>query len=212
MRVTGWVSILAVLLGAAVGVSSSWVEYGVEREFGFSKPASIESQPVGDAGDLSAGRERKSMTDGVHDFGVMSPGEVRQHTFRVRNTGTIPLTTAVPGKILPVHRRKDVSQRGAARRRGRDRTELAVERLSVGVPPDSRFGTNDPARLELDLTVKGRVQQIVRPDPIAVSLDNVLPEKSRDVAVRVFGYRDEDLGVQEVSVSASLRQPTILRQ
>ena len=69
----------------------------------------------------------------------------------------------------------------------------------------ARFQTNDPARLELDLTVQGRVQQIVRPVPLAVSFGNVLAQQQREVSIQVFGYRDEDLRVDEVTF---LLEPT----
>ncbi len=197
MKVTGWVSVLAILLGGTVGVGSSWLEYGNERGFGFSKPASIESEPP--TMRETAGRARAQVDDdGIHDFGVMSRGETRRHTFLVRNTGTIPLRLRFLEKSCQC---TDVKMSRSEVPPG-EAAEIELSWHSndyrLEFRQAARFGTNDPARLELDLTVKGRVQQIVRPDPIAVSLNNVLVEKSRDVTVRVFGYRDEDLEVQEV--------------
>lgn len=201
MKRTWWITATAILTGAAIGVGSSWVEYAGDRGFGFSKPL-----PADDADSISpmtpnqsAGRARVSVEgDGVFDFGVMSRDETRSHTFVVQNTGTIPLKLRFLEKSCQC---TDVKMARTEVPPG----EFAEIELSwqpndykLEFAQTARFVTNDPARLELDLTVQGRVQQIVRPVPLAVSFGNVLADESRERQIHVFGYRDADLRVEEV--------------
>jgi hypothetical protein len=201
MNRTWSISVMAVLVGAAIGLGSSWYEYAGDRGFGFSKPL-----PANDADSVAAGtadhplgRARVAVEgDGIFDFGVMSKSETRSHTFVVQNTGTIPLTLRFLEKSCQC---TDVKMSGTEVLPGGSvEIELAWQpndyRLEFA--QTARFLTNDPARLELDLTVKGRVQQLVRPVPLAVSFGNVLSDDRREVKINVFGYRDADLSVENV--------------
>jgi hypothetical protein len=201
MTRTWWITACAILAGAAIGVGSSWYEYAGDRGFGFSKPLisddtdsitpTIPTHPAGRARVFIEG-------DGVFDFGVMSKSETRQHTFVVQNTGTIPLKLRFLEKSCQC---TDVKMSRTEVPPG-DSAEIELSwqpnDYKLEFAQTARFVTNDPARLELDLTVQGRVQQIVRPVPIAVSFGNVLSDESRETQIDVFGYRDADLRVEKV--------------
>ena len=199
MRTTWWVMVLAALLGLTAGIGSSWHTYAGGSSFGFSKPALTASNaPNRLPGEVPAGRARVQIEgDGVFDFGVMSPDETRAHVFIVRNTGTVPLTLRFLEKSCQCTEarlsRSEIPPGESAE------VELSWKpnNYKLEFSQTARFQTNDPSQIELDLKIRGRVQQIVRPVPLAVSLDNVLTQQSRQAEIQVFGYRDDDLCVEQ---------------
>ena len=167
--------------------------------YGFSKPALTATRTAsGLPGDLPTGRPRVQVEGGdVFDFGVMSPEETRQHVFVVRNTGDATLTLRFLEKSCQCTEarlsRSEIPPGESAE------VELSWKSndYKLEFSQTARFQTNDPSQLELDLRIRGRVQQIVRPVPLALSFDNVLVQQSRQATIQVFGYRDDDLCVEQ---------------
>ncbi len=202
MKLTLLAILATALLGLAVGVGSSFYRYGQRQAvYGFSKPRAIAvDHPIGPQPVLPSQSRARAVVQGdsTYDFGIMSRNERRSHTFSVRNQGTADLTVAFLDKSCQC-------------------TDVTLSRLQV--PPGetteitltwqpstfhqefqqtARFQTNDPSRIELDLTVKGKVQQVVQTVPRALSFDNVTVGQARELTFHVFGYRDPDLAVDRI--------------
>ncbi|MCP4189574.1 MAG: DUF1573 domain-containing protein [Planctomycetaceae bacterium] len=199
MKSVFFVAVVAVLLGAAVGVGSSVYRFNRVPTYAFSKPAaesttSSEQQVSNDPGiarlEVIGSRE--------FNFGIMSKEEIRQHTFVVKNVGDAPLTlqfidkscqctdVAMSRSIVPPDEVTDVTLSWQPNNYSLDFSQIA------------RFKTNDPSMRELDLRIKGRVQQIVRPVPASVSFDGLRANQESSVKLMLYGYRDDDLEVEQV--------------
>jgi hypothetical protein len=192
----------AVLLGSLAGAASSYYRQGLQqRTFAFSKPTATDLSPaLGPAGlRQDSVRPRIVVDEGARfDFGVMSRNEQRSHTFVVRNQGDGPLVMSFIDKSCMC---TDVTMTRNEVPPG-ESTEITLSWKPSTFNPEfeqtARFQTNDPSRIELDLTVAGKVQQLVQISPPSISFHDVTVGQQRDHSLRVFAYRDADLTVQKV--------------
>ncbi|MCA9167966.1 MAG: DUF1573 domain-containing protein [Planctomycetales bacterium] len=203
--------LVTVILGSVVGVAAAYIQYApANHVYGFSKPDALSREadsgvaPIGpaSAGVNPTGRPRVEVLDeNTFDFGVMSRNERRSHEFHIRNAGDAPLTVAFVDKSCQCTD-VEISQ-----------TELAPNETSVitltwqpstfklDFHQTARFRTNDPGRIELDLTVKGRVQQVVQTNPRNVQFGTVLSGQSAEKSLEIFFYREAGLAVDHVELN-----------
>lgn len=196
------VGFVAILLGTSVGVGSSFLRYGGNQNvYRFSKPNVDGTRPTVASGPKPVSELRPRLVldgDDTHDFGIMSRNERRSHTFYVKNEGTADLTVVFVDKSCQC---TEVSLTRTDIPPGHN-TEITLtwqpSSFDEHFHQTARFKTNDPARLELDLSVEGKVQQVVQAKPRAVSFDSVSVGDERTVSFNVFGYRDADLQIESI--------------
>lgn len=190
------IAMSAVLLGATIGVSATLMAYNSKPSYAWPQPSV--SRPRDDEPRTSSHPQIVVQGSAEYDFGVMSKGEERSHTFVILNAGDAPLTLQFADKSCQctnVEMSRSIVPPG-------ETTDITLSwrpnsyKLVYGQV--ARFETNDPARLELDLTIKGRVQQIFRAVPSSLSFDTLGTKEGREIEVVVYGYRDDDLAVERV--------------
>jgi hypothetical protein len=191
-----------VFIGILVGAASSYYRLGPRQpSFAFSKPTAIELS--GRLGPTSPHREpvrpRIVLDEGTrYDFGVMSRNQQRSHTFVIRNQGNGLLILSFIDKSCMC---TDVTLSRSEVPPG-ESTEITMTWKPSTFNPEfeqsARFQTNDPSRIELDLTVFGKVQQLLQISPEAISFYGVTAGQERQQSLQLFAYRDADLSVQKV--------------
>lgn len=199
MRIAMVMLVLVSLLGTATGIGISYYRFSNGADvYGFDKP--ISSSSAGPVRLNQAKRRPRLVVEGddTFDFGIMSRNERRSHDFQIHNHGDAPLVIRFLDKTCQC-------------------TDIAISKPQI--PPEesgtitltwqpssfnpefeqtARFQTNDPGRIELDLTVKGKVQQVVQASPREVNVNNMSLTEGRDVSFNVFGYRDADLEITKL--------------
>jgi hypothetical protein len=151
------------------------------------------------------------LVDGdTFEFGIMAKDELRSHVFRIRNAGDAPLelsfesmtcqctSIVLDGRTMPRQERW-VTTVGSRQTREITLTWQPAK-YDLEFSQTATFLTNDPSRPELQLTVKGRVQQIWRYDPLAIDFGSVPRDKAQQRSVDVYGYRDADFAVSKVEL------------
>jgi hypothetical protein len=201
-RTLGVLILATMLVGSLFGAASSYYRMGAgEPRYTFSKPV---ARPLtGQLGPTPPTREavrpRIVIDEGTRfDFGVMSRNEQRSHTFVVRNQGNGPLLLSFVDKSCMC---TDVTISRSEVPPG-ESTEITLVWTPSTINPEfeqtARFQTNDPSRIELDLTVAGKVLQLVQLSPQSIGFYNVPINQQREQALRLFAFRDADLQVSRV--------------
>lgn len=194
---------ISLLGGSAAGVFAAYQQYGSWRHrYEFDKPLALVSNGSGGVSVPKAEQTLRARAfiqgDAVHDFGVMSRNEKRSHVFIVENRGNAPLSLRFVDKSCQCTdvsiSKTEIEPNGTS--------EVTLTWQPVTFRPDfqqtARFQTNDPARVELDMTVKGRVQQIVELVPPAVSLEGIAAGQTHQTSVDLIGYRERPINATRV--------------
>lgn len=185
------VPVLAVLAGTGVGAASAIVHYQRPSMQLPGHEAKKRSEPGVPAATLKA---RAILPHGdEHDFGMMSRGETKSHSFQVRNIGNGPLTLRVldttckctVGELekdtIPSGETVDVTLTWEAKSYDREFRQSAT------------IETNDPATREIVLSVYGKVTQLAMPEVPVVQFNRVSRSEPKTFRTPIYGYRDEDL-------------------
>lgn len=196
------VFLVSLVLGSLSGAAAAYYQYGSWRpQYLFGKPMvqAVGTEKINTSVSNRTRRARASIEgDAVYDFGVMSRNEKRSHVFVVRNRGNIPLQLAFIDKSCQCTEvqisKTDVEPNGTS--------EITLTWQPSTFRRDfqqtARFQTNDPARVELDLTVKGQVQQIVEIIPPAINWDGVIHGQSPTTTFDLIGYREQPMAIDRV--------------
>ena len=196
MKTTLVLLTIASFLGLATGIGAAYLRYGnAEAVYTFEKPALDDQGAAPTPTELRARAEVQGSN--VFEFGVMSRNERRSHTYSVVNKGNDALHISFIDKSCQC---TDVTISRSVVPPG-ETTEIELSWQPSSFNPvfeqTARFKTNDPGRIELDLTVKGRVLQILQIEPRSVSFDNVSRNQAREAGFRLFSYRDDDLEIAD---------------
>lgn len=205
MRLTLFV-LSTLVLGILVGVGSSYYQYGPSKDvYRYAKPVALSDQtPTGPSTTPDRDtRPRVFVEEGTtFDFGVMSRNERRSHVFRVENRGTADLTLAFVDKTCQC---TDVSLSRLVVPPG-EFSEITMTWQPSSFNPDfeqtARFTTNDPARIEFDLTVKGLVAEMVQLSPRGLSFGDVTIGQLREQPI-VLSFRETGVEVARVEMADS---------
>ena len=187
--------------GAITGGAVGWYRFAPHgSSFRFSKPVAMESSELDGA---SSNRARsRAVVEGSDefDFGVMSRNERRSHEFTVRNQGDAPLNIWFIDKSCQC---TDVTLTRSVVPPG-ETTQITLTWQPSTINSDfhqtARFQTNDPGRIELDLTVRGRVLQLIQFQPSALSFDSVTAGQSREISTSFFSYQDPDVAIAQIEL------------
>jgi hypothetical protein len=192
------------LFGSFVGVGSSYYQYGPRQDvYRYAKPmAAGEGTASGPAPAVDPKlRPRVFVEDGTtFDFGVMARNERRSHVFRVRNQGTADLSLAFIDKSCQC---TDVTLSRLTVPPG-EISEITLTWQPSSFNPEfqqtARFTTNDPSRIELDLTVKGLVAEMVQVSPRGLTFGEITLGQAREQTFTV-SYREAGVEVSRVEIT-----------
>ena len=195
------VALLASLTGVATGMGVSRFQNRHVHEGIYKLFSGDSSHDLVEIKDETAKRpSARIIGSATHDFGSMSRSETRDHTFVVENIGDADLTIAFNDKscqCTDVRISKNVVPPG-------ERSELYLQWTPKKFDLDFRqaaiFRTNDPARQELQLAIRGMVRQNARVDPATVEFPPMASDGSESIELNVYGYRDEDFDVESVEL------------
>ncbi|MCA9217097.1 MAG: DUF1573 domain-containing protein [Planctomycetales bacterium] len=190
-------ALFAILLGGATGFGISSYENSLE-EFIDAKPVvlgSSENAPEVVSLDASKRPSARVVGSDTYDFGSMSITETRDHTFQVRNIGDADLTITFDAKscqCTKVNLDKTVVPPG-------DVVNIYLQwkpkKLDLDFRQAATFRTNDPARPEVQLAIRGMVRKTARVSPDSVEFASMPATAGKTVDLSVFGYREEDFAV-----------------
>lgn len=194
-------------IGSIVGYATALVRLPMDRSYGFSKPYSgvysenrIDSEnPIAEDVLISGKPRLEVVGENVFDFGVMQKDEERSHVFKVKNSGKKQLqlvfdakscqctNVAYPDFIEPGQEDKII-------------VDWRPTKYNLQFNQSAVFRTNDPSYPELKVTIKGRVQQILRNFPQVGSFGTFTTDQSKEVLVELFSYRDADFQIERAQI------------
>lgn len=128
---------------------------------------------------------RASVLSPHHDFGEMSPFEVRSHVFHVRNHGDAPLTieeglanckcttSRLPEKPIPPGEEGEIE------------VQWTVRSTTEAFDQTAEYVTNDPKNRRLELRLTGRVLGEIYVDPPYFDAERSRPDQARSMAVTI---------------------------
>lgn len=186
-------SIVAILLGASIGLSITWLEFnGVNEHFlqharstAPTKAATEEALPIAV---VEGGR--------VFNFGVLNADQTREKTFVIRNEGGKPLDVQWVAESCGkcIQGREKFS--GATVPPGGS-CEVVVTYSTKKPGPkfseSATISTNDPENSSLLLEIKGDVVKAVRLEPESLTLNSILGSESSTAKVKLIGYQSDKL-------------------
>jgi hypothetical protein len=190
------VSLLAIFLGGAIGVATTWSEFAAERGADLLAATGDKSLLPEIPGAAAAGKAEVDVIGASDfDFGVMEKGATQRHTFILKNVGKAPAVLRkgdTTCKCTLSELAKDQLQPG-------EMAEVALEWTPVSFAPAFRQSAHihvQPGGELIRLEVHGRVVQSVRAMPEELTLSNVSTSEPRTATSFVYCYRQPDFSVQ----------------
>jgi len=127
------------------------------------------------------------------DFGTMKRGTSRSHSFRFKNVGLAPLELAVKGstcKCTIGSLEKSVLAPG-------EETEVGLKWTAEGMLTDfsqtATIGTNDPRKLEVQLSIHGKIGQSYVLEPEELSLGEFSARDTFTKTFKLYSYEETPL-------------------
>ena len=201
MRSAFFVLFLSLTIGSlcGLGVAYSVTDTG-QPHYAFNKPLARRNSADTSASPDQTRPQAVILGDTTFDFGIMSRNESRKHTFVVENRGTANLNVRFTDKTCQC---TDVFMSRTDIPPGESADIVLTWQPSSFNPKfeqSARFTTNDPGRLELDLTVKGKVQQVVQVTPRALNIENLQADTEREAICQLFAYQSADVKIEELKL------------
>ena len=193
-------------IGSIVGYATSVVLLPEGNSYGFSKPYSgvySDNQIDGsfqEFANRNSGKPRVEVIgESVYDFGVMQKDETRSHIFRIKNSGKKQLQLVFDAKSCQCTNvsNPDYIEPG---QEGEIIVDWKPTKYNLEFNQSALFRTNDPSHPELKVTIKGRVQQILRNFPQIGSFGSFTTEQNKEVLVELFSYRDKDFAIERIEI------------
>jgi hypothetical protein len=186
MRWTLAISLIALLLGIALGVGLTWAELGPYA----LAPAQLEV-------DMSKPQARAEVVGSeTHNFGYMEQDQRGSHTFEIRNTGNEPLKLAKGAttcKCTLSNIDHDTVQPGES-------AKIELEWSASGENPDFQHSatirTSDPRRQYIQLTIKGTVRRSHKLSPPDLRLPAISVGEGATAALHLYGYVGDNLTIK----------------
>ena len=182
--------LLALVIGTGLGAGRSLMNFEApEVLFSTEESAPATYAPT----DLDPNERHPKallLSEPSYDFGVMARDSELSHSFQIKNVGTGALTL----KILDTTCKCTVGNL--------DRNEIAPdETVDVTLTwrattyerefrQSATIETNSPSQREIILSVHGKVQRLVRPDPPAIALGRISHNDPQDYQIKVYSYQE----------------------
>jgi hypothetical protein len=188
MRWTLAISLIAALLGIALGVGLTWAELGPYA----LAPSQLEV-------DMSKPQARAEVVGSeTYNFGYMEQDARGSHTFEIRNTGDIPLTLAkgpTTCKCTLSNLDHNLVQPGQS-------AKIELEWTASAPDDDTDFQhsatvhTNDPRRQHIQFTIAGKVSRSHRLVPLDLRLPAISVGEGMTARLDLYGYHGDKLAIK----------------
>jgi len=201
------------LLSGLVGIATAWAinqyRYGNSSQFG---PLGTHSNLTVDTAAKylesltpSAGSPKITVVDGetTHDFGIMSPGDQGEHTFKIENQGLSDLTLRLGASTCKC-------TIGSLERESIPPGESTSVKLNWTIESDdtsfsqsAQILTNDPTKLALTFAIVGKVVRDVDVVPETWTFGEVAAGESFEISGTLYNFMDSDIDLVEPTFSDS---------
>jgi Protein of unknown function (DUF1573) len=202
-------AVVSLVLGIAVGL---WF---TQREFAYetlpiavtpvSRSATTTTQPAAKAAPAPAAGKRGPVAVVVngehHDFGTMDRNAHGAHVFQVRNNGDAPLTLLPGQPTCKCTVFSSVKERLEPGEQTEVKIEWDVKTTSAEFEQSGPLNTNDPRRPSIQLTIHGRVSDVIRPDRFDMHFSELSANDSATGSVNIYAFRTADLKVEQHELS-----------
>ena len=186
MRWTLAISLIAALLGIALGVGLTWGELG---------PYAL--APAQLTVDLNKPQPRADVVgNATHDFGYMEQDARGSHTFEIRNSGDAPLKLAKGAttcKCTLSNLDHDNVQPGES-------AKIVLEWTASGTDPEFRHSatirTSDPRRPHIELFIEGKVRRSHKLVPLDLRLPAISVGEGATAELDLYGYHGDKLTIK----------------
>lgn len=189
------IALSAAVIGVSSGIGLDSVRSASEvNEFKSRKDAKYVA-PV-EAESPTSARPKVVIANGEeHNFGSMSKGESRSHTFLVKNEGDYPLEIQLKETTCQC----TMANLESAKVEPGQTHEVTLTWSPKDYSPEfgqrATISTNDPDRPSVELTVVGKVTFDVLPSPRSLIMSNVLVDQGFTETVYVYGFKTANLEV-----------------
>lgn len=196
------VAVVAALLGVGAGLARTMIEFGgVEERFEpFDSARSSRTTTPNDSGPkltfVDNADEEVAGSTVVHNFDVMERNTRGSHTFKLKNSGRVPLELMLVSTTCKC----------ASTTLKEDKLVLLAPGEQIDVPLEwtpktfernfrqsAEFKTNDPNHSRFHLVIEGRVTMSLRPEPDEIVLGDIPVNEPRAAELRIFCYTDQTL-------------------
>lgn len=203
--------LLLICAAAGIGIAMAWLKYratfdGVEENFMVYQSRSVVGVYLDD-GIANDKMEAKALTEfplaevingKTYDFGVAEPGKLLQHSFKIKNSGNLPLEIMLEGvtcKCLTMGLEKNkvtIVEPGDV---FDIKLEWRSDSLTKNFQQFARIKTNDPdmQRSQIELKVSGRIVSPVLASPERVSCHLRTSAESKEFEFMVHGFESESI-------------------
>jgi hypothetical protein len=185
MRWTLAISLIAVLLGIALGVGLTWGELGAYA----LAPAQLTV-------DMNKPQPRAEVDNETYNFGYMEQDLRGSHTFEIRNTGEAPLKLAkgkTSCKCTLSNLDHDTVQPGKS-------AKVVLEWTASDNDPIFRHSaiirTSDPRRPHIELFIEGQVRRSHKLVPLDLRLPAISVGEGATAELDLYGYHGDKLTIK----------------
>ncbi|QDT11214.1 DUF1573 domain-containing protein [Planctomycetes bacterium K23_9] len=146
----------------------------------------------------SSGARVELLSEESHHFGSMAPGDEGEHTFRIKNVGTEPLSLkegASTCKCTIGTLNQNTLAPG-------EETEIVVSWTVKTQKKDfsqkAQVITNDPHKVVLDFVIQGDVVRDIEFAPRAIQFGEVAAGEPFEVEAQMYSFYDNEIEISEV--------------
>ena len=186
--------VLGLTAGVAFGYAFTWYEMGdINEQF-----CVVNRPPVIDVSTDGKGPGVEVVGGEIHNFGIMERLGKRDHTFVIRNVGSVPLTLEQGETTCKC----TISELAAGLLEPGGEVEVRLEWTAKESEPDSKdfeqtaeIHTNDPRRRTIRLTIVGKIIQSVWSQPRNITLSSVTQGNGATASTVIYTYKSDNLEI-----------------
>jgi hypothetical protein len=136
-----------------------------------------------------------------HNFGTMDRYAHKTHVFTIRNDGDAPLSLVKGSTTCKC----TVSELDLDKLEPGNTADVKLEwdakTSEAEFEQSAQINTNDPRRPTINLTVHGRVTDVIRPDRFDVHFSDLSANESATGSVNIYAFRTDDLQIVKHELS-----------
>ncbi len=195
---------VSLTLGIALGL---WI---TSREFAYENLPVPVTSVAHSASDLSApAKPLPGVKDPIavvvnsqhHDFGTMDRYAHNSHVFKIRNDGGSSLKLikgSTTCKCTVSDLDTDMLEPGKT---AEVKLEWDAKTSDAEFEQSAQINTNDPRRPTINLTVHGKVIDVIRPDRFDITFNDLSANDSASASVNIYAFRTTDLKIEKHELS-----------
>jgi hypothetical protein len=186
--------VLGLTAGVAFGYGYTWYEVGdINEQFRV-----VNRPPVIDVSTDGKGPGVEVVGGEIYNFGIMGRLGKRDHTFVIRNVGSVPVTLEQGETTCKC----TISELAAGLLEPGGEVEVRLEWTAKESEPDSKdfeqtaeILTNDPRRRTIRLTIIGKIIQSVWSQPRNIILSSVTQGNGATASTLIYTYKSDNLEI-----------------